>query len=301
MKKISLLAMTLALAAGVLAGCASGGDTGASASASADTAASASAAASADTAATASADTSASAAASADTAASASAAASADTSASAATSSAAASSAATSSAASSAEATTGEDPTPDNPMVVDKEKGEIRYMGFVDGAYVGESAAETRHAVVFEGGSNGQKTIISGYGDEKEFYQACIDLGWEPGNNLTLENQKGGENAATIEGEKLEVTIRWDGQDEMPIWDCIEAANGDTREADWRFGGNIDRANEKNTGCVLCIDSCAVGIVSNAAWPSGTTDADGVTYFRGVADKLPADGTDVIVTFRKAA
>lgn len=189
--------------------------------------------------------------------------------------------------------------------MVDKEKGEIRYLGFVDGVYFTEG---TRHAVVYEGGSNGHKTIITGYGDEKEFEKAAESLGWVPGNNLTLENQKGtmgGENpdnAKTIEGEALEVTIRWEGQDkEIPMWDCIEATNGDQRPAEWRFGGNLERAEEKNTGCVLCIDSCAVGIVSNAAWPSGTTDADGVTYFHGKEDVLPADGTDVIVTFRKAA
>ena len=192
-----------------------------------------------------------------------------------------------------------EDPTPENPMVVDKEKGEIRYMGYINGTYFTEG---TRHAVVYEGGSNGDKSIVTGYGDEKEFYQACMDLGWTPGNNLTLENQKGGEMGKTIEGEKLDVTIRWAGQDEeIPMWDCIKATNGDTRPADWRFGGNLERAQEKNTGCVLCIDSCAVGICSNAAWPSGTTDSDKITAFNGIADKLPADGTDVIITFRKAA
>lgn len=242
MKKIGVLTIVLALAACVLAGCASGGTSTASASASADAAASASA---------------------------------------------------------DASASAVEDPTPDNPMIVDTAKGEIRYLGFVDGTYFTEG---TRHAVVYEGGSNGQKTIIRGYGDEKEFEKAAESLGWVPGNNLTLENQKGGDKAATIEGEPLEVTIRWEGQDtEIPMWDCIEATNGDQRPAEWRFGGNLERAQEKNTGCVLCIDSCAVGIVSNAAWPSGTTDADQVTYFHGKSDVLPADGTDVIVTFRKAA
>lgn len=206
-----------------------------------------------------------------------------------------------SSASASAEASSAaavEDPTKDNPIVVDKEKGEIRYLGFINGTYLTEG---TRHAVVYQEGGNGSKSIVAGYGDEKEFYQACMDLGWTPGNNLTLENQKGGENAATVEGDKLDVMIRWDGQEDMPIWDCIEATNGDTRPADWRFGGNIDNANAKNTGCVLCIDSCAVGICSNAAWPSGTTDSDGITYFHGKADVLPADGTEVVVTFRKAA
>lgn len=213
-------------------------------------------------------------------------------------SSAAASSSAEATSSSAATEAAAEDPTPDNPIVVDKEKGEIRYMGYINGTYFTEG---TRHAVVYEGGSNGDKTIVTGYGDEKEFYQACMDLGWTPGNNLTADNQKGGDMADYIEGDKLDVTIRWDGQDEeIPMWDCIEATNGDQREADWRFGGNLERAEAKNTGCVLCIDSCAVGICSNAAWPSGTTDSDKVTAFVGKSDVLPADGTDVIVTFRKA-
>ncbi len=267
MKKVIVLVSALALAAFALVGC-GGGAAPAASSASADAAASASA----DAAASASAD----AVASADAAASASAAAT--------------------------PAAAKEDPTKENPIIVDKENGEIRYLGFVDGAYVGENAEPTRHAVVYEAGSNGHKTIITGYGDEKEFYQGCIDLGWEPGNNLTLaQNKNGGDPNAIIEGELLDVLIHWDGQEDMPIWDCFEASNGDQRPAEWHFGGNLERAEEKNTGCVLCIDSCAVGIVSNAAWPAGTTDADGVTYFSGKPDVLPADGTDVVITFKKAA
>ena len=37
---------------------------------------------------------------------------------------------------------------------------------------------------------------------------------------------------------------------------------------DIRFGGNLDNARTFHTGCILCLDSCAVGITSNASYPS---------------------------------
>ena len=58
-------------------------------------------------------------------------------------------------------------------------------------------------------------------------------------------------------------------------------------------------AKENNTGCVLCLDSCATGIVSDAAWPTGTTQND-VAKFYGDKDVLPEDGTQVTVVFRLA-
>lgn len=191
-----------------------------------------------------------------------------------------------------------EDPTPENPIIVDKANGEIRYLAFVNGTYFTE---DTRHGVVFEGGSNGDKSVTTGYGDEKEFYQACIDMGWVAGDNLTKDNMAGGDAASTVEGEKLDVTIRWDGQDEIPFGDVIEATNGETWTPDYRFGGNLASAEKNNTGCVLCLDSCATGIASDAYWPTGTTSPDNVTWFHGRSDVLPADGTDVVVTFRQAA
>ena len=270
MKKISVLALALALAIGVLAGCSSSGASSSAASASASASSASSAAASSE-------------------------------SASASAISAAASSESASAAASSASAdasAAAEDPTPENPIVVDKAKGEIRYMGYVDGVYFTE---DTRHGVVYENGSNGHKTLISGYGDEKEFYQACIDMGWTPGDNLTKDNMAGGDAAKSVEGEKLDVTIRWDGQDEIPFGDIYEATNGTTWTPDYRFGGNLASAQKNNTGCVLCLDSCATGITSDAYWPTGTTNPDNVTWFHGKADVLPPDHTNVIVIFRKAA
>ncbi|WP_197682069.1 YdjY domain-containing protein [Phoenicibacter congonensis] len=190
-------------------------------------------------------------------------------------------------------------PTESKPIVVDKEKKEIRYLAEVNDIYFTEN---TRHAIVYKGGSNGDKSVLTGLGDEKEFYQDMMDLGFTPGNNLTAADMSAAPGEGkSIEGDKLDVTIQWDGKDPFPIEKCFKTTNGEQRQADWRFGGNIDRAKAKNTGCVLCLDSCAVGICSDAAWESNTTTATNYTWFNGREDVLPAGGTKVVVTFKAKA
>lgn len=192
-----------------------------------------------------------------------------------------------------------EDPTTSKPITYDKETKTVKYLAEMNATYLTE---DTRHGIVYEGGSNGDKSVLKGLGDEKEFYNIMMECGYTPGNNLTAEDMSATTgNGKTIEGDKLNVTIEWDGQDAFPISECFKATNGESYTSDWRFGGNIDRANAKNTGCVLCLDSCAVGICSDAAWPSNTTTATNTTWFNGVKDKLPSDGTKVIVTFTPKA
>jgi Fe-S-cluster-containing hydrogenase component 2 len=66
---------------------------------------------------------------------------------------------------------------------------------------------------------------------------------------------------------------------------------------DVRFGGNLDRSKAKQTGCILCLDTCPVGITSNASHPQGSFDGK-LVEFKGNKDVLPADGTGVIVSFK---
>lgn len=188
------------------------------------------------------------------------------------------------------------DPTEDNPITVDAENKEVRYLAEVNAVYFTEL---TRHGIVYAGGSNGEKAVLRGLGDEKEFYQALMDCGFEAGNNLTAEDMKAAEGEGkSIEGDPLKVTVKWDGQEDIPFIDIINCTAGDYTP-DFRFGGNLESAKENNTGCVLCLDSCATGIVSDAYWPTGTSQHE-VALFNGKEDVLPADGTRVIVTFTAA-
>ena len=176
------------------------------------------------------------------------------------------------------------------PVIIDAEKREVIIEAEVNGKYFN---SPTRHGVVFKGGSNGDKAVLRALCDEREFYQALIDIGAEPGNNLSFEDMKLGK---TVEGEKLNVFVIWDGLDrEIPFADIIKSA--DSRTMDLRFGGNFENAKARRTGCILCLDSCAVGIVSDAAYETGAVEMKKVDRF-GREDVLPADGTKVSVIFR---
>ncbi|MTI48753.1 YdjY domain-containing protein [Sporosalibacterium faouarense] len=175
-------------------------------------------------------------------------------------------------------------------LKVNKESKEVEIVTEVNAKYFTEP---TRHGIVFEGGSNGEKSVLRGLADEKEFYQALIDIGAQAGNNITLEDVGSGEK---VEGDKLDVTVTWEGLGkEIPFSDIITSS--DPRPMDIRFGGNLERAKSKNTGCVLCLDSCAVGITSDNSYGSGESDT---VKFYGNKEVLPEDGTKVTVTFKLA-
>ena len=181
-------------------------------------------------------------------------------------------------------------------MTVDTDKKEIVMLCEVNGTYFTEP---TRHGIVFKEGSNGEKAVLRGLADEKEFYQALLDIGAKAGDNLTDEDMKAGpDNGKSVEGDKIDITVEWEGQDPIPFADIIKCSEGDY-DMDMRFGGNIESAKKHNTGCVVCLDSCATGIVSDATWPTGTTQNE-VAKFYGDDSVLPEDGTQVTVTFRIA-
>lgn len=181
-------------------------------------------------------------------------------------------------------------------LQVNKDKKEVIIKAEVNGKYFTEP---TRHGVVFKDGSNGEKAILRGLSSQTDFYDALLSIGATPGNNLTMDHMKADKtNGVAVQGSRLDVFVTWEGLDkEIPFEDIVKASEG--RPIDVRFGGNLENAKEYKTGCILCLDSCAVGITSNAAYPTGTTQNNVVT-FNGDQSVLPQDGTEVSVIFRLA-
>ena len=178
------------------------------------------------------------------------------------------------------------------PVVIDIEKKEVIIPAEVNGKYFN---SPTRHGVVFDRGANGDKSVLRGLSDEREFYQALIDIGAVAGNNLTTEDMK---LEKTVDGQKLDVFVTWDGLGkEIPFSDIIRS--DEERPMDIRFGGNFEAAKSKRTGCILCLDSCAVGITSDAAYETGAVEVKKIGRY-GREDVLPSDGTRVSVIFRIA-
>ena len=173
-------------------------------------------------------------------------------------------------------------------VVVDTENRQVSVTSQVNGKYFTEA---TRHGVVFKGGSNGEKSVLRGLGSEIAFYEALMSLGFNAGNNVTVDDMSKGVH---VEGDRLDVFVTWEGLDgEIPFADIIRAS--EERPMDIRFGGNLANAENAKTGCILCLDSCAVGIVSNTSYETGASNR---IQFFGIDSVLPPDGTEVIVIFR---
>lgn len=176
----------------------------------------------------------------------------------------------------------------ERPLAVDKERRAVTVYAEVNGKYFTEP---TRHGVVFKDGANGGKAVLRAWANQMDFYRALLDLGGQPGNNVTLETKE-----AVVEGSPLEITVTWAGAGKSyDIAELIKDTAG--RGFEPRFGGNEARAREKQTGCIFCLDTCPVGITSNARYPQGSFDG-GKVQFYGNKDLLPPDGTPVAVTFR---
>ena len=177
-----------------------------------------------------------------------------------------------------------------NPIRVDAQTGTVTMLATVNGKYLTEG---TRHGIVFEHGSNGHKSVFMGYATPKQLYDALIQAKAKPGENMNFDNKE----TSHVAGDRLEVTFNWAGAKQpYNIDQVIKDSNG--KKFDIRFGGNLAAAEDKHTGCLLCLDSCPVGIVSNAVYTYGAVEKRNEVSFTGNSAVLPADGTLVSVTFK---
>ena len=141
----------------------------------------------------------------------------------------------------------------DKPIKVDKEAGTITVLTKINGKYFDEA---TRHNSVEQSGTNGAKSIFTAFAKPEEFYNALIEIGAKPGNNMNPNNA----TTTHVEGTPIKAEITWNGaKKKYDINEVVKDSNG--KQIDFRFGGNLERAIDKNTGCLSCLDSCPVGII----------------------------------------
>lgn len=177
----------------------------------------------------------------------------------------------------------------ENPIKVDKEKGTITVLSQVNGKYFNQT---TRHGSVETSGSNGAKSVLTAFAKPEAFYNALVEIGAEPGNNMTPANA----TTTHVEGTPIKMEITWNGAEKVyDVNEIILDSNG--KEIDFRFGGNLDRAKDKNTGCLTCLDSCPVGIISNVTYTYGAVENTGEVKFTGNSELLPEDGTYVATIY----
>ena len=178
------------------------------------------------------------------------------------------------------------------PVIIDADKKEVIIEAIVNGKYF--TNPSRHHGIVFEGGKYGDRVVLIGLSDEREVYQALIDIGAVAGNNLKLEEYT--KVSKNVDGQQLDVFVTWDGLGkEIPFAEIIKS--DDVRDMDIRFGGNFEAAKENRTGCILCLDSCPIAITSDAAYATAELDSKKIDKFIR-EDVLPKDGEKVSVIFR---
>lgn len=180
-------------------------------------------------------------------------------------------------------------PTKDAPMVVDKRNKSVLVYAEVNRTWVTEP---TRHAVVTAAGSNAMMAIFKAGGDALELNKALFELGGTAGENVKKDSPAGTQ----VEGSALDITVSWGGK-EYAINDLVTSTGELGGKAlTPKFGGNAELQGIAKTGCLFCLDSCAAGITSNSTVGWKSFD-NGKVEFRGVGDKLPADGAPVTIKF----
>jgi ferredoxin len=100
-----------------------------------------------------------------------------------------------------------------------------------------------------------------------------------------------------VQGDLLEVTVAWEGAPKEYALDEV-ITDSNKKPFQIRFGGNLKNALQFKTGCLLCLDSCPVGITSNANYTMGAVEKRSEVIFKGNDKILPPDGSLVVINVR---
>jgi hypothetical protein len=146
--------------------------------------------------------------------------------------------------------------------------------------------------VVFQGGKLSEKGILLAFCTPESFHDALVQIGARAGNNLTLHSS--GEFMA---GDELTVSVLVPGVSQpLGVADIFDDTSGKGFRI--HFGGNRRRAVEEQTGCITCLESCPIGITSNAAYPAISSFKRMLSpnsQFKGKAEKLPRQGALILI------
>jgi hypothetical protein len=145
-------------------------------------------------------------------------------------------------------------------------------------------------------GSLADRFILLSPADPGAFHDALARMGARPGNNLAIDSY-----GRYVSGDALSVAVVWPGL-KVPLDLKDIFYDGAGKGFMIRFGGNRDAALRHRTGCLTCLESCPVGITSNAAYPHIRGIRRALrpnSAFRGRPEVLPRkDGFPLVVSYR---
>ncbi len=157
------------------------------------------------------------------------------------------------------------------PMIVDRQAREVRFLATLQPKAFGPGWFKQlpgHHAVTWSGGRKSDEALLSTYSSDTAVYDALISLGAKPGNNLTQEvwderkNPKSRAPDRRVEGDPVAAFVWWEGlKDPFPLSALL--CNPSGKKIDLRFGGHKSLIPVWKSGCIVCLQSCPGGKISN--------------------------------------
>ncbi len=187
-------------------------------------------------------------------------------------------------------------PTPGNPVMMDTAKHIVKLYTKLQLRHLTETTSHW--GIGYSGGKLADKFILVSSAEPVAFHDALVRIGARAGNNLPLDGY-----GKFVGGDRLILSAQWPG---LPAPVGLNEIFYDSagKGFDIRFGGNRAVAAEKKTGCLTCLESCPIGISSNAIYPHLSTMQRIVhpnSSFRGKPEKLPNKEAVPIVVFYQLA
>ena len=186
---------------------------------------------------------------------------------------------------------------PDASLVVDRAGRRLEVRAKVNAGRFRKG--EYHHLLTWSGGKAVTKALFVTDAHDEEVLDALISLGGQPGDNLTVAtweerlDPESGEPDKLAEGDKIKVTLVWEGRTQaLPLAEIFK--RGGASEVAMRLAGNRAFIDVWKSGCIVCTSSCPGAKVANAA-VSIRTWMEEPELFALKEGVLPPDGTEVTV------
>ncbi len=187
-------------------------------------------------------------------------------------------------------------PTREKPLIIDEKNK--RVLIYTEVHEMNVHQWNVHWGVVFKDGKFQDRAILRAYSNQLDFHDALLKIGAKPGNNLNKDTI-----GKYVEGDLLDIKATWPGLGkELTLDDIFIDEKG--KKFNIRFGGNRKASEEKQTGCITCLESCWISISSNANYPQTHSIKRFISpnsRFKGRADVLPGDGKPVILIYKVAS
>lgn len=195
-------------------------------------------------------------------------------------------------------------PSRSHPIIVDTTRREVRILAnYQPERFEGPlKFVPNYHLLVWYNGRAAGEALFATPAPDVKLIEALETIGGVAGNNLTMDawnKRKEPDNPAPqnkIGGTPVEILVGWKGLEApLPLAVLLDDPGG--RGFDFHFGGNRALIPEWRSGCLVCLYSCPGAKVGNAAY-TVRDYATGATKFRPRRERLPKNGSQVVIYFR---